>query len=134
MKSTHRGSCHCGSVRFECDLDLADGTSKCNCSICTKGRFWKAIARADAFRLLQGDEALSDYQFGSHSIHHLFCKHCGVKPFGRGHMEELGGVFYAVNVACLDDVPVQELAEAPVSYEDGRHDNWQAKPAETRHL
>ena len=48
MKSTHTGSCHCGSVRFECDLDLADGTSKCNCSICTKGRFWKAIARAEA--------------------------------------------------------------------------------------
>jgi hypothetical protein len=29
MKSTYTGSCHCGSVSFECDLDLADGTSKC---------------------------------------------------------------------------------------------------------
>ena len=31
----------------------------------------------------KGQEALSDYQFGRKNIHHLFCKHCGVKSFGR---------------------------------------------------
>jgi hypothetical protein len=100
VKKTYHGSCHCGAVRFECELDLAEGTSKCNCSICTKTRFWKAIARADAFRLLQGEEALEDYQFGGNAIHHHFCRCCGVKPFGSGEMEALGGKFYAVNVAC----------------------------------
>ena len=137
MKKTYIGSCHCGAVRFECDLDLAQGTSRCNCSICTKTRFWKAIVQADAFRLRQGENALSDYQFGGATgadIHHFFCSICGIKTFGRGHLEELGGDFYAINVACLDDVTPEELAKAPVSYEDGRNNNWGSPPAETRYL
>ena len=99
MKKLHQGGCHCGAVRFECRLDPAEGTSRCNCSVCAKGRFWKAIARKEDFRILQGENELSDYQFGSRNIHHLFCRHCGIKPFGRGHMDALGGTFYAVNVA-----------------------------------
>ena len=134
MKKTYHGGCHCGAVRFECDLDLADGTSKCNCSICTKTRFWKAIVRADAFHLLRGEEALTDYQFGHNAIHHFFCSRCGVKPFGSGEMEALGGRFYAVNVACLDDATEEELAEAPVVYEDGRNDRWDLAPTQTRYL
>ena len=137
MKRTYHGSCHCGAVRFACDVDLIDGTSRCNCSICAKGRFWKAIVRAPDFRLLQGEDALSDYRFmgsAGGTIHHLFCRQCGIKTFGRGEMEALGGVFYAVNMACLDDISPEELAEAPVRYEDGRADRWEAPPAETRHL
>lgn len=134
MKTLHHGSCHCGAVRFSCDLDLSQGTSKCNCSICRKARFWKAIVRADDFELIEGDEALSDYRFGSKTIHHRFCRQCGVKVFGRGDMAALGGVFYAVNLACLDDVSPDMLATAPIIYEDGRHDNWQSPPAEYRHL
>ena len=53
---------------------------------------------------------------------------------GRGEMEELGGRFYAVNVACLDDATDEELAKAPVTYENGRNDRWDQAPAETRHL
>ncbi len=134
MKKTYHGSCHCGAVRFECELDLAVGTSKCNCSICTKTRFWKAIVKADAFRLLQGEDVLVDYQFGANAIHHLFCSRCGVKGFGSGGMKELGGKFYAVYVACLDDAMDEELAQAPITYENGRNDRWDQAPAETRYL
>src|SRR4029453_3735422 len=70
MQKTYHGSCHCGAVRFACEIDLAKGTSKCNCSACGKGRFWKAIVMAPSFRLLQGQEALSEYQFGPHTLPH----------------------------------------------------------------
>lgn len=134
MKKTYQGSCHCGKVRFEADIDLSAGTTKCNCSLCAKTRYWGTIVTPDAFRLLAGEADLSDYQFGSNSVHHLFCKHCSVQSFGRGYVEVIGGHFYSVNIACLDGIDDRELANIPVRYVDGRNDNWESPPAETRHL
>lgn len=134
MKKTYTGSCHCGAVRYEADLDLSAGTFKCNCSICTKMRNWLAVVQPDAFRLLCDESTIGEYQFGKETIHHLFCKRCGVSPFGRGMDPKLGGRFYAIKVNCLDDATADELANAPVQYLDGRHDNFRSAPAETRHL
>lgn len=134
MKKTYKGSCHCGKVRFEVDLDLSAGTVKCNCSICSKLRSWLAAVSPDALRLLSGQSELLDYQFGPRRIHHLFCRTCGIRPFGHANIAEAGGEFYAVNLAVLDDVDPVQLANAPVQYVDGRNDNWQSPPAETQHL
>jgi hypothetical protein len=141
MLKTYQGSCHCGAVRFECDLDLRAGTRRCNCTFCGKTRFWKAFAMAGAFRLKQGADMLSDYQASPSQwpeghIHHFFCRRCGVRGFSKGYLEmaPFNGEFHAVNVATLDDVTDEELAQAPVQYEDGRNDRYDAAPAETRHL
>lgn len=133
---THRyhGSCHCGAVTFAAELDLAAGGGRCNCSICTKTRAWSVIARPDALHLLTGEAVLSDYQFGTASLHHLFCRHCGVRPFARGHLEVLGGDFVSINLACLDDVPDEVLAGMPIRYANGRDNDWMHSPAVTRHL
>jgi hypothetical protein len=134
MPKTYAGSCHCGAVRFEVDMDLSKGTSKCNCSICRKTRAWSAMVKPDAFRLLEGETALSDYQFATKSGHHLFCKHCGVRPFGRGYVEQIGGDFVSINLGALDNASDEELAKAPVQFMNGRDNDWFSVPKETRYL
>jgi hypothetical protein len=140
MKKTHRGSCHCGAVRFECEVDLSAGTNRCNCGFCQKARWWMVFVKASEFRLLAGADVLSDYQYTPAGkpepfLHFEFCSRCGFRPFTRGGaLPQFGGEFYAVNVACLEGLSDAELAALPVNYADGRHENWGAKPDEVRHL
>lgn len=133
MKRTYQGSCHCGDVRFEAGIDLSQGTFRCNCSICFKARAWMAAVPAGEFRLLAGDNSLTDYQFAKTRIHHRFCTRCGVRPFSRGS-DGKGNESYAVKVNCLDGVDPQELIDAPVKYFNMLHDDFKSAPAETRHL
>lgn len=117
---TYQGSCHCGAVRFEVDVDLSAGTSRCNCTVCTKAGAWGALVKPSAFRLLSGSEVLSDYS-RSEAAHARFCKVCGIRPFGHGDIPQIGGAYYSVNLNCLDGV---DLTGVPVRYLDGRSNTW----------
>jgi hypothetical protein len=130
---TYRGSCHCGAVRFEADIDLTQPTFRCNCSICTRNRFWAAVVKPAAFRLLTGKTELTQYLFYSMQNEHYFCKTCGVRPYGVGNNPESGEVI-GVNIGCLEDAVPEELAAAPIRYCDGRNDNWQQEPVIRQYL
>ena len=132
MKETHQGRCHCGAVRFEVQLDLAQPTFRCNCTICRRTRFWAAVARDEDFRLLEGAEALTRYVFGRMKNEHFFCRHCGVRPFGVGNDTPVGKMV-GVNLGCLEGVDDEALAAIPVVRIDGLHDRMEA-PAFATHL
>lgn len=122
-----RGSCHCGAVRFEVQADLAQGASRCNCSVCTKLGARGAIVKPDAFALLSDEEALNAYEWGHKVSKRYFCKTCGIYCYASGHLAEVGGDFVSFNYNTIDDLEIDDL---PVVYWDGRHDNWHAGPAE----
>ncbi len=113
---SYRGSCHCGQVSFEVEIDLAKPAMTCNCSICSRTGTMLSFVPPDRFRLRSGEEALTDYQFGKQRIHHLFCSRCGVRSFARGAMPD-GTPMVAVNVRCLEGV---DLDQVPVRRFDGR--------------
>ncbi len=104
---TYTGGCHCGKVRFE--VDLALGTViECNCSICSKTGSLLAFVPTSQFRLLSGQDALTDYQFNKHVIHHLFCSSCGIRSFAKGKAPD-GSEMRAINVRCLEGVDLASL-------------------------
>jgi hypothetical protein len=130
---TYHGSCHCGAVRFEAEIDLTQPTYRCNCSICSRNRFWAAVVKPGAFRLLEGKTEVKQYLFNSMQNEHFFCKTCGVRAYGLGNSPDVGEMV-GVNIGCLEDATPEELAAAPIRYCDGKYDNWQNEPAITSYL
>src|SRR5262245_56610818 len=124
----HLGAYHCGAVRFAISLDLEQGASRCNCSICTKVSAIGAIAKPEAFTLLSDEGALSVHEWGAKISRRYFCKACGVHCFASGDLPELGGAFVSVNVNALEDIDPSTIK---VSYWDGRHNNWEVGPRAT---
>ncbi len=134
MIKTYRGSCHCRRITLEVDLDLSQGTGKCNCTLCWKRRLWAARAKTGGFRLISGQSDLTSYPPKPNESPGGFCRHCGVGLFWWVQAAAWNdGESVSVSLACLDDVEPGELLAAPVQHFDGRSDTW-GTPAETRHL
>ena len=102
MKKTYHGSCHCGRVKFEADIDLARAPAS---AIARSAGRRAGGARSSSLPIFacSGEDVLSDYQCGHFIGHNMFCRNCGVRCYNHGHLEELGGDFVSMNLAALDD-------------------------------
>lgn len=103
---THRGGCHCGAVRFEVDAPAVLQAAECNCTICRMSAFLHLIVPKSRFRLLAGQEALTEYRFNTGTARHLFCSRCGVKSFYVPRSNPDG---WSVNVRCLDPATIERV-------------------------
>jgi hypothetical protein len=122
----HRGTCHCGAVAFEVDAPAVVDALDCNCSICSMTGFVHMIVPRSRFRLLRGEEALTDYCFGTRVAVHRFCSGCGIKGFYIPRSNPDG---VDINVRCLDQ---STITEHRVSLFDDR--NRDAATAAIAHL
>lgn len=68
---------------------------------------------ASNFKLVSGEDALTEYRFNTEKIEHLFCKKCGVQAFGRGHKKD-GSPTVALNVRSVDEIDIATLKRMPV--------------------
>lgn len=122
----HRGGCHCGAVRFEVEAMSVIDAHECNCSICQKSGFLHLIVPATRFRLLCGQDELSEYVFNTGVARHFFCRHCGIKSFYVPRSNPDG---FSVNVRCLESGTIERINIQPF---DGQ--NWEQNAADLVHL
>lgn len=93
----------------------------CDCSICCMKRNTHVIVPEARFRLIQGEENLSCYQFNTKTAKHLFCKTCGICPFYRPRSNPDG---YAVTTHCITSPTL-----GSVHIKHIRGSNWEASVA-----
>jgi hypothetical protein len=107
----YRGSCHCGAVTFEVTTDFPELTT-CDCTICRRKNALMVKVREDQFRLLSGEDSLTEYRFHTMTARHFFCKTCGIYPF---HRKRVTPEYFGVNVFCLHDFDPQGIPVRPTS-------------------
>lgn len=100
---THKGGCHCGAVTFEFRAPQSVNVTACNCSICQVSAYQHVFVAQEDFTLLTGEEALTEYRFGTGQAVHLFCRVCGVKAFyrPRSHPQHYSVNFRALTAGSL---------------------------------
>ena len=112
LQPIHRGSCHCGRIRFEVDLPegLVD-PRHCNCSMCRRRGAIVASSSVGGLRIVEGAEHLRAYQFNTNTAKHFFCPTCGIYTH---HQRRSKPDQYSFNVGCLEGVDPFEVEEVTV--------------------
>jgi hypothetical protein len=109
---TRVGTCHCGAVRFE--VDLEEGLSNlrhCNCSLCRRKGAIMASVPVERLRVVAGADKLTLYQWNTRQARHYFCSVCGIYTH---HQRRSNPREYGFNVACIEGVDPFALGPIPV--------------------
>ena len=105
MTDVVRGSCLCGSVRFEVELPFL-AAIHCHCNRCQKhsgtAHETSGRARPEQIRITAGGELIGAYQPAPGAGNKAFCTRCGSSLFGGGWPD---GPYISVRFGVLDDDP-----------------------------
>ena len=96
------GGCHCGEIKFKfCSYEAVE-IWKCNCSICEMLDYEHLFIGHDDFKIIKGNELITEYSFGTKKAKHFFCKGCGIKSFyqPRSHPHS-----FSINLKCVENPP-----------------------------
>jgi hypothetical protein len=123
-KKLFHGSCHCGKIKYLANIDLAQGSGKCNCTFYLKNCFWSYKATTEDFEWTAGQDSSTKYSSNPMIGEYVFCKICGTMPFGVTKDSEWTKAGASIRLVTLDDISIAELSSIPVTYTNGRDDSW----------
>ncbi|MBB1270217.1 GFA family protein [Shewanella sp. SR44-3] len=118
IKVKHKLTCHCGAVEMELTLPkgLVD-VRRCDCSLCRRRGAIAASVSLDEIEFIQGEQALTLYQFNTNTAKHYFCRHCGIYTH---HQRRSNPTQFGFNVACLEGINPLTIQQIP-TYDGVNH-------------
>ena len=75
------GSCHCKAITFKATVPKVVSVYRCNCSICLMKQNHHFVVQKKDFKMLSGEDQISEYRYDKRIAIHMFCKVCGVQAF-----------------------------------------------------
>lgn len=122
MSEIKKGSCHCGAVEFEVELENGfENIRRCNCSLCSRKGAIIASVPVEKLKVVKGGDNLSLYQWNTKTAKHYFCKTCGIYTH---HQRRSNPTQFGFNIACIDGVN-------PFDFKDVAIGDGQAQSLET---
>lgn len=110
---TKKGSCHCGAVEFEVDLENGFGElRRCNCSLCRRKGAIIASVPLNRLRVTKGADMLTLYQWNTMTAKHYFCRVCGIYTH---HQRRSNPNLFGFNLACIEGVDPFSFGDVEVS-------------------
>jgi len=109
MMEIKKGTCHCGAVEFQVELDggLQD-LKRCNCSLCRRKGAITAGVPIERLKVIRGADKLTLYQWNTKTAKHYFCSVCGIYTH---HQRRSNPIEFGFNVACIESVNPFELGD-----------------------
>ncbi|GHG91701.1 GFA family protein [Pseudodonghicola xiamenensis] len=103
--------CHCGAVVIEAFLPEGLASARrCDCSLCRRRGPGAVTALTARLRVLQGQDNLGLYTWGTHRARHYFCKTCGIYTH---HQRRSNPAECGINIGCLDGIDPRDFSDIP---------------------
>ncbi len=123
MGEVKKGTCHCGAVEFQVELENGfEDIRRCNCSLCKRKGAVIASVPLAKLKVTKGLENLTLYQWNTKTAKHFFCKTCGIYTH---HQRRSNPHLFGFNIACIEGVD-------PFAYKEVRVGDGAAQSLESK--